>query len=470
MLPVDKRYPTQCSLYADDVALWVRGPRRNLTAIRRSLQCSLDAVTSFFKTIGLIVSPTKTEALLIHPRVAAWRAIPKLVLGDRPIPWSKAVTYLGLRIDHRLTWIPAVKLATFKATSVQTALYQGAAKAVKTYALPLVQLAQHRKELLQRQHRMAIRRFMGLPRQLPVAASLAEAQTWPLSLLMLRQALHHVDHLHKAPGGDALLRRLPPSTTPVASERAFGAGQPQQKANTGVRAPSVIVAKLHDRLRGHLLVFTNGSLLVMACCSCGAITNASATTSATRAYRFGDVMAGPLSSSWRASSTRLVGDTMRLRTWDPASGPRLLLDDIAGKRLCHPRTTSSELSLASDPERQQWCLVPAAFPVRPPSLLRMLRTGPHTLNFPSRDSTYINHRDIIAAFSGSGGMIAMTPTHHAPLFFAQNDQQPREAKRQRREETQKKNDVMERILTNVEKQTELMGKMFDFCMRFADDT
>ncbi|XP_037501849.1 uncharacterized protein LOC119375889 [Rhipicephalus sanguineus] len=226
MLPVDKRYPTQCSLYADDVALWVRGPRRNLTAIRRSLQRSLDAVTSFFRTIGLIVSPTKTEALLVHPRVAARRAIRRLVLGDRPIPWSKAVTYLGLKIDHRLTWIPAVKLATFKATRVQTAvgkllsrgqgctprlalqLYQGAATAVQTYALPLVQLAQHRKEQLERQHRMAIRRFMGLPRQSPVAASLAEAQTWPLSLLMLRQALNHVDRLHRAPGGDALLRRL----------------------------------------------------------------------------------------------------------------------------------------------------------------------------------------------------------------------------------------------------------------------
>ncbi|XP_037512289.1 uncharacterized protein LOC119389113 [Rhipicephalus sanguineus] len=50
-----------------------------------------------------------------------------------------------------------------------------------------------------------------------------------------------------------------------------------------------------------------------------------------------------------------------------------------------------------------------------------------------------------------------------------NDQQPREAKRQRREETPKKHDVMERILTNVEKQTELMGKMFDFFMRRADD-
>ncbi|KAH7961604.1 hypothetical protein HPB52_010722 [Rhipicephalus sanguineus] len=55
---------------------------------------------------------------------------------------------------------------------------------------------------------MAIRRFMGLPRHSPVAASLAEAQTWPLFLLMLRQALHHVDRLHRALRGGALLRRL----------------------------------------------------------------------------------------------------------------------------------------------------------------------------------------------------------------------------------------------------------------------
>ncbi|KAH7961603.1 hypothetical protein HPB52_010721 [Rhipicephalus sanguineus] len=162
------RYPTQCSLYVDDVALWVRGPKWNLTAIRRPPQSSLDAVTSFFRAIRLVVSPTKTETLLVHPRVTARRAIPRLVLGDQPIPWSQALTYLGLRIDHYLTCIPAIKLATFEATSVQTAvgkrlsrgqactprlalqLYEGAATAVRTNALPMVQLAPHRKKQLER--------------------------------------------------------------------------------------------------------------------------------------------------------------------------------------------------------------------------------------------------------------------------------------------------------------------------------
>ncbi|KAL3220608.1 hypothetical protein MRX96_050343 [Rhipicephalus microplus] len=160
-------------------------------------------------------------------------------------------------------------------------------------------------------------------------------------------------------------------------------------------------------------------LLVMACCSCGAITNASAAMTATRAHRFGNIMAGPSSSFWKASSARLVGDSMRVRPWNPPSGPRPLLDDYAGERLCHPMTTSAGHSLASDAVHQQWCLAPAALPVRPPTVLRMLRPGPRALAIPTRDCTYINRRDIIAAFSGSGGTIAMTPTHHTPLSFVQ---------------------------------------------------
>ncbi|KAL3198759.1 hypothetical protein MRX96_044286 [Rhipicephalus microplus] len=62
-------------------------------------------------------------------------------------------------------------------------------------------------------------------------------------------------------------------------------------------------------------------LLVMACCSCGAITNASAAMTATRAHRFGSIMAGPSSSFWKASSARLVGDSMRVRPWNPPIRP-----------------------------------------------------------------------------------------------------------------------------------------------------
>ncbi|KAH7980943.1 hypothetical protein HPB49_020374 [Dermacentor silvarum] len=52
-LPAAARFPARCSIYADDVALWVRGPRRSIPAIRRSLQEALDAVVSYLGGIGL---------------------------------------------------------------------------------------------------------------------------------------------------------------------------------------------------------------------------------------------------------------------------------------------------------------------------------------------------------------------------------------------------------------------------------
>ncbi|KAH7944370.1 hypothetical protein HPB52_018783 [Rhipicephalus sanguineus] len=84
---VEERYPTQCSY-----AVLIR---------------SLDAVATFFKAIRLIVSPTKTEALMAHPRAATRSAIRSLLLGDQPLPCSEAVMYIGLTIDPSLTWIPA---------------------------------------------------------------------------------------------------------------------------------------------------------------------------------------------------------------------------------------------------------------------------------------------------------------------------------------------------------------------------
>ncbi|KAH7969761.1 hypothetical protein HPB52_021729 [Rhipicephalus sanguineus] len=94
---------------------------RNLTTIRRFAQRSLDAVAPFVKAIELIVSITKRETLLLYTRAATRRAIRRLVVGDRPIPWSKALQYRRLRTDCCLTRIPAAKLATFKATRVHTA-------------------------------------------------------------------------------------------------------------------------------------------------------------------------------------------------------------------------------------------------------------------------------------------------------------------------------------------------------------
>ncbi|KAH7955476.1 hypothetical protein HPB52_000926 [Rhipicephalus sanguineus] len=71
-------------------------------------------------------------------------------------------------------------------------LNQAAASSVLLYALPLVNLTPARRSLLEGLHRGAVRTILGLPRCSPVAATLAEAREWPLTLRMLQRALGHI--------------------------------------------------------------------------------------------------------------------------------------------------------------------------------------------------------------------------------------------------------------------------------------
>ncbi|KAK8780374.1 hypothetical protein V5799_018286 [Amblyomma americanum] len=98
----------RCSVYADDVALWVRGTPRRIRSMRTSLQRALDAAQAYLSSIGLTVSPAKTEALLYHPRGRRVH-ITTLRLGADGLTWRDQVKYLGLLIDRRLTWLPAVR-------------------------------------------------------------------------------------------------------------------------------------------------------------------------------------------------------------------------------------------------------------------------------------------------------------------------------------------------------------------------
>ncbi|XP_075730618.1 uncharacterized protein LOC142772302 [Rhipicephalus microplus] len=97
----------------------VRGPRRSIPAIRISLQAALVAVITYLGGIGLKVSATKTEALLIHPLAAARTHVRRLRVGNHSLPWRLMVKYVGLTIDHRLTWIPAAMAAATKVRRVQ---------------------------------------------------------------------------------------------------------------------------------------------------------------------------------------------------------------------------------------------------------------------------------------------------------------------------------------------------------------
>lgn len=87
--------------------------------MRSCLQRALDEIVSYFQAVGLSVSSTKTEALLVHPSVALRRRAVPMVLGGNRALWKWAGAYLCL---HRLLWARAVKALFAQVLKVQKAV------------------------------------------------------------------------------------------------------------------------------------------------------------------------------------------------------------------------------------------------------------------------------------------------------------------------------------------------------------
>ncbi|XP_075732809.1 uncharacterized protein LOC142775335 [Rhipicephalus microplus] len=276
-LPTGTRFAAPCSVYADDVALWVRAPRRSIPAIRTSLQAALDAVSTYLSGIGLKVSATKTEALLIHPLAAARRYVKQLRVGNRNLPWKLTVKYLGLTIDHRLTWVPAAKVACTQVRGVQGAisklqqrgygcstklalrLNQVSASSVLLYAFPLVALTPARRLDLEGHNMRAVRVILGLPR-LPTPccrrqnASGAPSQPAEVTDGWSLCTLPPDGPGPASPGGPCTIHHQLPEVylyLDGVTKRRTPAAALQQAT----------VSKLQQQLAGRLQVFTDGSVM-----------------------------------------------------------------------------------------------------------------------------------------------------------------------------------------------------------------
>ncbi|XP_077497475.1 uncharacterized protein LOC144108069 [Amblyomma americanum] len=251
---------------------------------------------------------TKRLHFRILPPLAATVAKKNfLVLSQRSSPAFNQVKYLGLLIDRRLTWLPAVGAllprlrrigqavqrlqARDKGCSPSWALrlYHAAATSLVTYALPLVTLPPARLRTLEIGHRSVLRQCLGLPRISLIAATHAEAGSWPLSLLLLQMGLRHVNRLYHAPDGRALLsrlRRVPDSRMGLlysTFHRLFGPPvnqapfpppptRPPLPISVDIRSCSrrrtpvaalqqTAATLLQESLGGHLQVYTDSSVL-----------------------------------------------------------------------------------------------------------------------------------------------------------------------------------------------------------------
>ncbi|KAL3181787.1 hypothetical protein MRX96_008098 [Rhipicephalus microplus] len=65
-------------------------------------------IDAFFLGIRLPLATSKTEILLVHPRVSIRFSTPRHSLWGLPIKWNKTIGYHGVTSDNRLSWRPAV--------------------------------------------------------------------------------------------------------------------------------------------------------------------------------------------------------------------------------------------------------------------------------------------------------------------------------------------------------------------------
>ncbi|XP_077560896.1 uncharacterized protein LOC144175746 [Haemaphysalis longicornis] len=212
-IPAGLQYPVGIAVYADDVAIWTHGPTGENMHVRAYLQTALDSVAAFLASRGLVLSEAKTQALMLHPKgQAACRKTPEFLLNGKPLPWRRQVTYLGLLVDCRLSWIPATKALQKRAAGVlhgvALRIYSSMASSAVLYALPLVHLTRRWWEKLELDQRRAIRLCLGLPRHSPVAPTYTEAATCSIEMRALQTCLRHIDRLRKFLDGAALLQRF----------------------------------------------------------------------------------------------------------------------------------------------------------------------------------------------------------------------------------------------------------------------
>ncbi|KAH7964994.1 hypothetical protein HPB49_002759 [Dermacentor silvarum] len=221
-LPSDVRL----AIYADDLALISVGPTSSGRLVRQSIQGAINAIDSYLTGIGLNLSTTKTEALLVHPQFRGRYQVPRLNLRGVLIPWSRRVRYLRVLIDHRLSWKPAVAALRTGSTKVANAarslhargrgcspqlalrVYNAVATSRCLYGLPLASLTPSQWKTLDMQQRQVIRQLYGLPRNSPIGPTLAEAKDFPLSVRAQWRALNHVERLQRTRQGQYLVLRL----------------------------------------------------------------------------------------------------------------------------------------------------------------------------------------------------------------------------------------------------------------------
>ncbi|KAH8313921.1 hypothetical protein KR044_010837 [Drosophila immigrans] len=114
--------PQGCDLtcYADDVALSVVG--KHLREVESSCNVAIERISEWLFSVGLELAAHKTEAVLVSTRSLVETA--HIRVGSENITSKRAIRYLGVMIDTRLSFREHLSYIEEKATNTSRALFR----------------------------------------------------------------------------------------------------------------------------------------------------------------------------------------------------------------------------------------------------------------------------------------------------------------------------------------------------------
>ena len=107
--------------FADDVVLDCSGP--NIHTIAQDLSVAITDVSSWLTDMGLLLNPSKTQVMFIHPRGLA-PPDPIVYCGTTPLTSIAAVKYLGLEIDSNFSWSTRLAVLDARVTQLAGAMWR----------------------------------------------------------------------------------------------------------------------------------------------------------------------------------------------------------------------------------------------------------------------------------------------------------------------------------------------------------
>ena len=105
-IPLSSR--THLAIYADDTAIYTSS--WNPSQATKYLQEHLNDILEYFLNWKLAVNPAKTQAITFTRKKLDLSKKVK-ILGHQ-VPWTNKVKYLGVTLDSRLAWAPAIEART----------------------------------------------------------------------------------------------------------------------------------------------------------------------------------------------------------------------------------------------------------------------------------------------------------------------------------------------------------------------